>query len=555
MTANQLKYQQNQEAERANKQREREDRRRNRAAEDLKREDQRIQKVLGTAKVVTDAFGNLVQGGKAIGTLANDPAWYNLNRDLVNDVASISYESPLTSSLTTGSTDIATNVKAYRATLCGIDFIPSIGIGGYSGAASASGGSIANSAAQTLYAWVRHANSGSANYEPADLMMYYLAMDSAYTWYAFGRSIYRAANSALMYDFNFIQRLGQIYGVDLNDFRSNLANFRTFLNIIATQLNQLSVPNSMPYYNRHVWMVSNIFKDHPVKRSAYYCFVPGCYGVYKPAEGRIAFTARPSTAMKFSNFSKILNEIVSVLMTDESIGIINGDVRKAYGTDSLFKIENTPADDYVEPFYSEEVLSQISGIVAVGPVTPKTYDICQVPSTGRLYQGTYTTTGEPTVGQSYPTLTTFNNTALIRSSFILNMYKDNPTPDDNMVASRLIAGYNYFTSGSLPIRYVSVAGSEFVTTLRLFVGAEDAGGSIVTIYDYCPFDLSGLNTALPQMDWFPMFVYVSNPTDATDARLWAGDLCNYAVVSAEVTANMHATAIISEFYIPSKGIR
>ncbi len=76
MTANQLKYQQNQEAERANKQREREDRRRNRAAEDLKREDQRIQKVLGTAKVVTDAFGNLVQGGKAIGTLANDPAWY-----------------------------------------------------------------------------------------------------------------------------------------------------------------------------------------------------------------------------------------------------------------------------------------------------------------------------------------------------------------------------------------------------------------------------------------------------------------------------------------------
>lgn len=555
MTANQLKYQQNQEAERANKQREREDRRRNRAAEDLKREDQKIQKVLGTAKVVTDAFGNLVQGGKAIGTLANDPAWYNLNRDLVNDVASISYESPLSSGLLTGSTSLATNTNAYRSTICGIDFIPSIGIGGYSGAASASGGSIANAAAQTLYAWVRHANSGSANYEPADLMMYYLAMDSAYTWYAFGRSIYRAANSALMYDFNFIHRLGQVYVIDLDDFRSNLANFRTFLNIIATQLNQLAVPNSMPYYNRHVWMVSNIFKDHSVKRSAYYCFVPACYGVYNPVEGRIAFTARPTTPMTFKVFSDILNTIVSVLMTDESIGIINGDVRKAYGTDSLFKIENTPADDYIEPFYSEEVLSQISGIVAVGPVTPGSYDICQIPGTGRLYQGTYIESGTPTISQSYPTLTSFPNTALLRSSFILNMYKDSPTPDDNMVASRLIAGYNYVTVGSQPIRFVSVAGSEFVTTLRLFVGAPDNTGSIITIYDYCPFELSGLNAALPQMDWFPMFVYVENPTDATYAQFWASDLCNYAVINSEIAANMHATAIISEFYIPSKGMR
>ena len=555
MTANQLKYQQNQEAERANKQREREDRRRNRAAEDLKREDQRIQKVLGTAKVVTDAFGNLVQGGKAIGTLANDPAWYNLNKDLVNDVASISYQSPLTSSITSGATNIATGVNAYRATICGIDFIPSIGIGGYSGAASASGGSIANSAAQTMYAWVRHANSGSANYEPADLMMYYLAMDSAYTWYAFGRSIYRAANSALMYDFTFINRLSQVYGVDLDNFRSNLANFRTFLNIVATQLNQLAVPKSMPYYNRHVWMVSNIFKDHAVKRSAHYCFVPACYGIYNPTEGRIAFTARPTTNMTFESFSKILNTIVSVLMTDESIGIINGDVRKAYGTDNLFKIESTPAEDYIEPFYSEEVLSQISGIVAVGPVTPGTYDICQIPGTGKLYQGTYVESGTPSLSQSFPTLTTFPDKGIARTSFILNMYKDDPTPDDNMVASRLFAGYSYLTTGSLNTRYVSVAGSEFVTTLRLFVGATYAAGSIITIYDYCPFDLEGLNSALPQIDWFPMFVYVTNPTDASNARFWAGDLCNYAVVSAEVTANMHATAIISEFYIPSKGIR
>lgn len=556
MTANQLKYQQNQEAERANKQREREDRRRNRTAEDLKREDQKIQKVLGVGKIVTDAFGNLVQGGKAIGTLANDPTWYNLNKGLVKDVASISYQSPLLSGITPAYNDIATNVDTYRATVCGLDFIPSIGIGGFSGAASASGGSTANSAAQTLYAWVRHANSGSANYEPADLMMYYLAMDTAFTWYAFGRSIYRAANSALMYDYNFIQRLSEVYNVNLDDFRANLANFRTFLNIVATQLNQLSVPSSMPYYNRHVWMVSNIFKDHPVKRSAYYCFVPACYGVYVPTEGRIKFTAKPKAALTFTSFSGILNSIMSVLMTDESIGIINGDIRKAYGTDRLFKIESTPAEDYIEPFYSEEVLTQISGAVAVGPVEAGSYDICQIPGTGRLYQGTFIKSGTPSASQSYPKLTTFANIVLNRNGFILNMYKDDPTPDDNMVASRLFAGYNYVTAGSdSTVRIVSIAGSEFITTIRLFVGATGNTGSIITIYDYCPFDLSTLNAALPQMDWFPMFVYVDNPTQASPAKLWSADLCNYAVISPETVANMHATALISEFYIPSDGIR
>ena len=528
----------------------------NREQEKLKREDQRIQKTAVAGKIVNDAFGNLVGGAKAIGSFANDPAWYNLNKQLVTDAASLSYHTPLSTVVTVST--LATSTSAPRASAVCLKVQLSPGIGGYDLASGVSANSIYNSsvrvAAQNLYAWVRHANSGASNYEASDLMMYLLAMDSAYAIYAWGRSIYRMANSATSYNFTWLEDIASGCAIDLSDFRSNLANMRTFLNLCATRLNALSVPKSFPYFNRHVWMFSNIFKDSDVDRCSYYVFYPNARGVYNPTQARINYYALP-TNLNFQKFVGMMNEIINVLMSDEDIGIISGDIRKAYGSGNLFTIENTPVDDYVEPCYSEEVLTQISGATLCGELAEGTYDICQTYN-GYIYQGTYVdgATSIPAINQLYPVLTTRGTSLFQHSGWIVNMYKNDPTPDDNMVATRLMAQTAAVTLSQTNYRLVSMAGSEFIVSATIVGYVDYNNRSSVTVTDFAEYNQT-ISTWLPQLDWFPQFVYNVNTASANEFIYYVSDLSNYAVIQSEQLRNMHNVALMSLYAIPSSGLK
>ena len=529
----------------------------NREQEKLKREDQRIQKAAVAGKIVNDAFGNLVGGAKTIGAFANDPSWYNLNKQMVADAASLSYHTPLTTNLTSELITTSTNKPRTSVVCLAVQLSP--GIGGYnlSGKVSAEGlyNSSIRVAAQNLYAWVRHANSGASNYESSDLMMYLLAMDAAYAMYAWGRSIYRMANSATSYNYTWLEDIAAGTAIHLTDFRSNLANMRTFLNLCATRLNALSVPNNLSYFNRHIWMFSNIFKDSNVDRCAYYVFYPYSRGVYVPKQARINFYALPNL-LNYQQYVGLMNEILDVLLSDEDIGIISGDIRKAYGSNALFTIENTPVDDYVEPFYSEEVLTQINGATLCGALKESTYDICQTYN-GYIYQGTYVdgATSIPALNQLYPTVSHKGSSALVHSGWVIDMYKNDPSPDDNMVATRLMAQVDATTIGQDTYRLVSMTGSEFVTTATVVCyTASEQSRSLITIQDFCEFS-AWIGPVLAQLDWFPQFAYGFDPDSVSNFCYYVSDLSNYAVITAEQLRNMHNVALMSLYAIPSSGLR
>lgn len=537
--------------ENANKQRElREQRRHN-------KEQENIQRFSAVGKVATDTFGNLVSGAKTIGTLANDPAWYNLNKQMVTDAASISFKTPLMGKLVSETFQIA-NCDVVRASVVAFGVIPSIGIS-HSGDVSAPStpSNFATLCAQNIYAWVRHANSGASNYEPADLMMYLYAMDAAYSFYAWGRSIYRLANSFNGDNLTLIHDIANAMNIDVDDFRANLANFRWYLNSTATRLNALAVPSKFPYFNRHIWMFSNLFKDDNTSKSTVYGFYPEKIGVFEPTSGRIHYLAPGQLLVsgnwEYNEFVSVMDKILENLLAVEDIGIINGDIRKAYGTD-LFIVEETPIDDYISPIYSAEVLSQISGATLVGSLKNDTCDICQYQ--GTIYQGTYVETGTPTVSQYYPQISIGGSSQYFRRSFIVNMYKDDPTPDDVMVATRLMAEYGYSTESQTTTRLVVGTGSEFLTSASvIFYSGITSSASKTSIYDYATRFGSVVMSAILQFDWFPQFV--GNPDSAATSTFYymIPDLSVYAVIDSEVLHNMHSTALLSEFYIPTQGLR
>lgn len=124
----------------------------------------------------------------------NDASWYERSLQLVQDAANLSYaslagarlekDSNFNDNETVRAIPSIPGVMAFR-------WSPSVGL-------SIDGESAINVASKRLYSFIRHANSGSSNYDSPDLMLYILAMDSLYALHAMGVRAYGIAQYYLL---------------------------------------------------------------------------------------------------------------------------------------------------------------------------------------------------------------------------------------------------------------------------------------------------------------------------------------------------------------------
>jgi hypothetical protein len=309
----------------------------------------------------------------------NDASWYMADTQLVNDVASISFNTALGNPITLpGSLGITFNVADASVNLPGIMSIyttPTIGV-------STDANSPVNIAMRRLYAYVRHANSGHSNYDPADLMIYLLAMDSVYTYWAYMVRAYGVAQVFSRTNKYVGDCLLTAMGVDPN-IRENLADFRAYINTFAAKAQQWCVPRVMTYFLRHNWMYSNVYKDEDNDKAQMFMYVPAALYKYNATltEGKAGgLEMRPIATEVTSNGiinAKTLpnnyvdmvamgNDLLNALAGQEDIGIISGDILKAYGAENLWKIDTIPVDYQVIPVFSEEVLEQYHNTAFAG---------------------------------------------------------------------------------------------------------------------------------------------------------------------------------------------
>lgn len=120
--------------------------------------------------------------------------------------------------------------------------------------AFANDGSLASTAAKALYAYVRHANSGSANYDAPDLFQYVLSIDSLLMIHGVLTRLYSLAKDTRAYNRYFPG--GFIRSMDfpiefLESLQSNLANFRAYINILGMKINAFYYPAQLTYFTRH----------------------------------------------------------------------------------------------------------------------------------------------------------------------------------------------------------------------------------------------------------------------------------------------------------------
>lgn len=490
----------------------------------------------------------------------NDPSWYTVNGQVLKDVSNFSFNNALGADVTIKGEDGNGGQLTYHTRLPGVMSIltvPTIGIARGEDAP-------VNIAARNIYSYVRHANSGHSNYDPADLMIYLLAMDSIYTYWSYLVRVYGVAQVYSQTN----RYVGDAYlrsmGVDPYSIRTQLADFRAFINMFAVKASVFCVPKTMTYFVRHSWMYSNIYKDEDISKAQVYMYVPAFLYKYMldTSTGAGYLSAVQIAAMAGSagelgsmaqrsvgDLISIGYELLNAMMTQEDTGIMSGDILKAYGAENLWKMSQIPEDYAVFPVFSEEVLAQIHNtnfasrvICKIDPENPAStvndfhgLDIKQMTDVGTGYL-----VFDPI----------FSGARHLCHNKVLDFWKETPTPEDIIVATRNMLGGDNETAltGSRLIR-INSCGSEIALCAFVCVLDTNSGNPVLTQYYLSDAGNAAQNLqTISKFNEYPIYYQINTNTNAIMNIV--GEIGTYTVVTDWEIAQMHTAALLSMFGVP-----
>lgn len=320
------------------------------------------------------------------GSKDNDPGWYSLNQQLLKDAASFPYAWPLGNRLNVGPFGKRINKGSLPGILV-MNWVPTIGY-------SSDGTSPVNVASINTYTKVRHDNSGHANYDHADYMMYLLAMDSVYAFHSWMRRVYGCMLTYSTTNRYYPRAVVKAMGVDFDDLQGNLADFRQYINTYAIKASALAVPANMSYMTKHYWMSEGLYFDSKQDKPQTYLFNPLGFYRFTLSEGETPHGTLVFQPM-FRNDREItpgckserqwkLNDIINYgdmllvpIISDEDFGIMSGDTLKSFGIGGCYTLPITEETYTVLPSYSEEVLDQIQNATFIGLPAVQTLTIDQ----------------------------------------------------------------------------------------------------------------------------------------------------------------------------------
>lgn len=501
----------------------------------------------------------------------NDPNWYATNPQLLKDAASIPFSwatgnaihlnNPYISDGTLGQTRVAPGFMAFYMK-------PSVGL-------SNSPTSPINTAAASIYSFIRHANSGSANYDAPDMMQYLIAIANIYAYINYLIRIYGIARTFSSRNRYLPQALITAMGMDLNASEDRLANFRYGINLRIAKMASFAVPKNFSYFLRSAFLYSSIYTEGTSAKDQMYFYSPA--GFYKfinvgsstsvPTLQMFEFPYQ--TARTTDVIMEDLDTYIAPLLLSEDFGIMSGDILKAYGTEGIFKLSQIAEDYTVVPEFNIGVLEQMRNL----DIVPRYLDTAGpgfsvTQNNGWLY--------------SYNLATVSNSSAAKVGSKawcqdrILQTTTAEVTPELVMESSRgkIAADYIPATGSSTTDNVRLITGSDYCvdaligtfsqdsttgdttnwTTLRFYVDyALDQSATIADANVMTLFRLLGLAAAFkfkpPQIVIGYTEVTTGSPT-VQDVNPFE-DYDNYGVLSKQNIINLHQVALMSMFDVPS----
>lgn len=524
----------------------------------------------------------------------NDVSWYGKNPELLKAAASLPFSQSLGSRMTLLA---SRTVKQWDGNafpgLMALRYVPSpVANIGSNADQEATKDSAINIAANGIYTTIRSHNSGGKNYDATNLMMYLLAMDNAYAFYSWMTRVYGCMKVYSQRNRYLPEMLVTASGCDYDDLIGRMAEFRYYINMFAAKASSMCVPAILSYFQRHFWLSQNVFADDQTLKAQMYMFVPSCFFYYvpnsKPFPSVAAtpalhplFQINQGTRYKLEDIRTAGDTILRAIITDEDFNIMSGDILKAFGESQLFRLSPIPEEHIVLPVYSEEVLTQIENATVFGVPAPR-YGATEAPATNtsasnRIWEAIdkATATGFIICGTTpfyvgtsatewyTPSPATGSVRDIARISpygvnQLLNLHKDDVSPEDVMIATRLKPAVYDNPNTAYPLVGAKLTGSEWLNSATIYKFVWDSNGVRgIQETEFCTavssIDDSVLDAIIFQRH--PIITKVTKGSGATPLQIdrFIGDIDNYTYVDNMTLSRIHETALLSEFSVPLLG--
>lgn len=327
-----------------------------------------------------------------------------------------------------------------------------------------------NQVGRNLYQSMQAKNSRNPIYGMPTVMMYLVAHADVLSYYEFLCRIYGTVKKFDTFDNYTPIVLLQAMGVDFDDIKMHLADFRNNINLLADAIRSLLIPSAFDYIDRKIFLYSNIYTDSNTPMAQYYMYVPEGFYVWVEGQGNDPVGNPGLTYLKFEDYwlpeGQLHNatslieygwNMITPLRNSGDITWIAADFKKAFGAESMYHVQGIAETFQLDPVYNAEVLSQMENAFVYPPAlqVSKTDNrilgaIVQDPGIqdGNLYATkvqqafmAYQTSpviarevNVPESGNTIPFSQTIED-----QTVILNFHHANVTPDEMLVASRFTA--------------------------------------------------------------------------------------------------------------------
>lgn len=466
----------------------------------------------------------------------NDPMWYASDPSILRDAASIPYSWSLGTPVSRNNGNPIPFDDANMAALpgiCKMDLHPTLGL-------SVSTDSAVNVAATAMYSFVRHANSGHANYASPDLMLYCAGMAQVYGYINWCQRIYAIATAYTQKNRYIPRHLLASMGINSDDVVNNLANFRYWINVFISKATSLAVPATMSYFSRTAFLYSNIYCESDQIKDQLYYYHPASWlkfeFINETKAGKLKrVTLSPVNAEKGLSISEITNfgdELLQSILLDEDMNIMSGDILKAYGSEGIIKLTSLPESVTLYPVYDPMVLEQIHNATIIACDMG---DIEQDPDGGFI------------MSTPFMHNESLKDISVAMMSKLLSCNKSDPDVTDTIESTRLMAAAEASRSTSTgfylccgtevacQVTYYWLSNSGKMFDVKLTGAADDTNIGPLTVRGYFKYAPT---------------TYMFNATDNKFLLVFES-IDNYAVLHPTDVIKMHDAALMNMFAVPS----
>lgn len=522
-----------------------------------------------------DMRNNTIQRNEDVSNASNSVADYALDSQLLKDVASIPFSWAVGTPLNLNNELLSGLTSKGSFTVPGICRLvvqPSIG---HAKMAS----DPVNIAANRIYSYVRHANSGSKNYDAPDLMLYLIAVANVYGYIMQLQRVLGVIGTYSAYNRYIPDQLVGSMGADANSLRSNLANFRGRLNMLITKAASFAIPSNMPYFRNMVESLGNYYiEGNSMKDQIYFVYSVGFYKYQLNTDGSGMLKIRYIDYFDVDSLIRYGEEMLDVLIYSEDMNIMSGDILKAYGVDGIYKLATVPEGFSLLPLFDVPVLEQIKNATTVGILMGGSSryvvntDVVQEPNHAFLTSACNVTThsndgDDPTAANAVA----LSLRTLDEDRIMTTMSKD-VSPELVMEYSKfMVAGMNYSHEPGSSVASLDLYPRTFVPlNFDVIYGDVQSDGTIKWVGNPMTYATPiNLTNAQEMANWIHKYALLRyfkfvpalhtlgyRPGSAAPAVNFAAsemfqDVDNYAVVSDSTLAAIHEAALLSLFHVVS----